>query len=248
MSPLLLIDAGNTRLKWATAAPDKKIRSRGDAPTAGVTAARIKALAREFPEHRAVLACVVPRLLPFFRRAFGKRLFILTGSSPALPISFIYPNPAELGADRLAAAIAAQAEGRWPVIIVSCGTASAFTVLDGRGRLCGGVIAPGLQTQLTALLGAAAQLPATPLRPPRRLPARSTREAIRAGILLSFQGGVREIVARLRQSLPARPAPKLLLTGGDARHLRTVFGSGAELRPLLVFEGLRIMGSRIFPA
>ncbi len=118
-------------------------------------------------------------------------------------------------------------------------------MLDGNGAVTGGAIAPGLQPQLAALLGATAQLPATPLRAPRRLPARSTAEAIRAGVLLGYQGSAREIVERLHQSLPGR-APRLLLTGGDAPHLRAVFGARAELRPLLVFEGLRIMGSLVF--
>ncbi len=214
--------------------------------TSQVDRAQIEALARHFPRHRAVLSCVVPKLLPGFKRAFAGRIHIVNGTSPALQLSFRYPKPAELGADRLAAAVAAHAEGIWPVIIVSCGTASAFTVLNAAGQLCGGVIAPGLHTQLAALLGATAQLPATPLRAPRRLPAQSTQEAIRAGVLLSFQGGVREITTRLADNLAGEENPRILLTGGDARYLLPVFGPEAEVRPLLVMEGLRIMGTRVF--
>lgn len=246
MTPLLLIDAGNSRIKWATATPEGRIRLAGEVITAQATAAKIKTLAKKFPGHDAILACVVPRLLPGFRAAFRHRLSILTGSSPRLPLRFNYPRPSELGADRVAVAIAVQAEGKFPAIIVSCGTAVAFTVLDQKGALCGGAIAPGLQSQLDALVRTTAVLPATSLRPPRRLPARSTEEAIRAGVLLNFQGGVRETVARLTGSIPGRSKPRILLTGGDASHLRAVFGARAEVRPLLVFEGLRIMGERIF--
>ena len=245
---LLLIDAGSTRLKWATVRGREAIRPGGELPTGRATAAAIRKLARRYPTHRAVLACVVPKLTPLFRRAFAGRVHGVSGTSEALPFSFAYPKPAELGADRLAAAVAAHAEGKWPVIVVSCGTAVAFTVLDDKGRLCGGAIAPGLQTQLAALLGATAQLPATSLQLPFRLPARSTQEAIRAGVVLNFRGGVKEIVARLTEALPGGRKPRLLLTGGDVGTLGGVLGARAEVRPLLVVEGLRIIGARVFAA
>jgi type III pantothenate kinase len=246
MSKLLLIDSGNTRVKWATALPNAKIQPRGQLVSDQIASRHLAALAREYPEHRVVLACVVPKLLALFRSAFGSRLHILTGHSHKLPFHFKYPKPEELGADRIAAAVAAYADGKWPAIIVSCGTASAFTVLNRHGELCGGVIAPGLRPQLSALLGAAAQLPEVALKSPRQLPAKSTRDAISAGVILNFQGGIREIVAQLTESLPGPHAPHLLLTGGDAPLLKTVFGAKAKSRPLLVFEGLRIMGTRIF--
>ena len=246
MSKLLLIDAGNTRVKWATSQALAKIQARGHSPTDQITSRRLAALAREFPEHRVVLASVVPKITASLRQAFGSRLHVLTGNSHKLPFHFKYPKPEELGADRIAAAVAAYADGKWPAIIVSCGTASAFTVLNRNGELCGGVIAPGLRAQLTALLGATAQLPAISLVRPRQLPAKSTADAIRAGVFLNFQGGISEIVAQLADSLSGPHAPHLLLTGGDAALLKTVFGDQAESRPLLVFEGLRIMGTRIF--
>ena len=97
--------------------------------------------------------------------------------------------------------------GNCPAIIVACGTATAFTVLDAKGRLCGGAIAPGLQAQLAALLGATAQLPTTTLRHPRSALARSTQDAIRAGVMLNFQGGVKEIIQQLSDALPGRSKP-----------------------------------------
>jgi type III pantothenate kinase len=214
----------------------------GDVSAREVTADSLQKLARKFPRHRAVLSCVVPRLTTMFRRAFAGRLYVVTGASPKLPLPFAYPRPAELGADRIAAAAAAHAEGSWPAIIVSCGTAVAVTVIDAHG----GAIAPGLQAQLTALIGVTAQLPTVSLRQPKPLPAQSTEEAIRAGVLLNFRGGVKEIVTRLAEALPGKTRPHILLTGGDAAVLAGVFGRRAVVRPLLVAEGLRIIGARVF--
>jgi type III pantothenate kinase len=244
-SGFLLIDAGNTRVKWATAGAKGPIRERGSFETKKMTSARIIALARQFPGQQVVLASVVPKLTLIFRKALGARLHVVSGVSPALGLEFDYPKPAELGADRVAGAVAAYAMGHFPAIVVACGTATAFTVLDARGRLCGGVIAPGLQAQLNALLGATGQLPVTELRQPRLALARSTREAIRAGVVLNFQGGVKEIVQQLSRGLPGRRRPVVIATGGNAHYLRKNPGFAVKLRPLLIFEGLLIIGTRL---
>jgi type III pantothenate kinase len=240
----LLIDAGNSRLKWATAGSRGPVRVTSEIATKEATSAWIHALARKFPGQQLVLASVVPKLVPVFRRAFSKRIEVVTGDSRALGLAFDYPRPVEIGADRLAAAVAAHAQGAYPAIIVACGTATAFTVLDAKGRFCGGVIAPGLQTQLTALLGATAQLPATTLLQPRTDLAKSTRDAIRAGVMLNFQGGVKEILHRLSKALPGRRRPHILITGGNARYLTGNLGLPVKLRPLLVLEGLHMIGFR----
>jgi type III pantothenate kinase len=170
---------------------------------------------------------------------------------------FAYPQPSELGADRIAAAIAVQAWDFHPAVIVTCGTATAFTVVDAKGRLCGGAIAPGLRAQLDALVRATAQLPHPTLRMPRNALAKSTRDAIRAGVMLSFQGGVREITNRLLASLPsgaksrANPAlrkvkPRIVITGGNAQLAAQAFDDAVTVRPLLIFEGLLIIASRLW--
>jgi type III pantothenate kinase len=242
----LLIDVGNTRLKWATAKGRGPIRLAGDISTKAATPKWMASLAKKYPDHPVVFASVVPKLRPSFRRALGERLIEVNSALPTLGFRFRYPKPSEIGADRLAAAVAAHAHAYFPAIIVACGTATAFTVLDAGGRFRGGAIAPGLEAQLTALLGATAQLPATTLRAPRSALARTTREALRAGLMLNFQGGVKEIVNRLIESLPARPKPRIILTGGNARHLVEHLEIPFKLRPLLVFEGLLIIGNRLF--
>ena len=244
----LLIDAGNTRLKWAVAGKKWPGKVVGDIATGAATPAWMARLARNFSANPAILACVVPELMPAFRRAFGKRLVTVNSDLPELGVAFRYPNPKQLGADRLAAAVAAHAWGQYPAIIVACGTATAFTVLDAKGRLCGGAIAPGLQTQLAALLGRTAQLPDTILKQPRSALGKSTQEAIRAGVMLNFQGGAKEIIRQLSQSLPGSRKPHIILTGGYAPHLTKNLDVPFTLRPLLIFEGLLIIGFRKFGA
>jgi type III pantothenate kinase len=238
MSPLLLIDVGNTRIKWATATTRGTIRMLGHAATTEVSSRWATALAKQYSTHQVVITSVVPAAAGKLRSAFGRRAIFVTAETSGL--KFNYPKPGEIGADRLACAAAVQG----PAIIAACGTATAFSVLDRHGTFCGGVIAPGLETQLTALLGRTAQLPTTSLRLVLRLPARSTQAAIQAGVLLNFQGGVREILQRLGRS--GSDKPRVVLTGGYAHYLKEAGLGSVELRPLLVFEGLHIIGQRVF--
>ena len=238
---MLLIDAGNTRMKWAEAAPRGPLRLRGHVATVQVTSAWAGALAKKFAGSSVVVASVVPGVTRNLRRAFPHAVLV-HGTLQGLPLSFHYPRPGEIGADRIAAAVGARARG--PAIVVSGGTATAFSVLDRRGRFCGGAIMPGRATQLAALLGATAQLPATTLPPHPRALGKSTRAAIQAGIVLGYRGAVRDIILRLQEELGA-PA-RVLVTGGEADLLRGLRGVGRiEFRPLLVFEGLRIIAASL---
>jgi len=241
MKPPLLVDVGNTRLKWAAVTPRGVIRVQGSVETADATPRWLAAWAKKQAGRRVVVASVVPRVSDALRRRFKDAVFI-SGTLKGLPLAFHYPRPAELGADRLAAAVGAK--GRTAAIIVSCGTATAFSVVDKQGRFSGGTIALGPHALLRALVGATAQLPKITLSPTSRALARSTQEAIRAGIMLGWQGSVREIITCLRQDLgtPAR----VIITGGSAPLLKGMRGLGrVELRPLLVFEGLRIIADTL---
>jgi type III pantothenate kinase len=254
----LFVDVGNTLVKWAvpdltprkateTPAPPPRPIVKGEMLTSEVTPDRIAALKKSFDGCYLILSSVVPKLTLQFSRTFKRGFHIVTSDSTALGFTFDYPKPEEIGADRLAAAVVVHEAQKWPVIVVSCGTATAFSVIDARGRFCGGAIAPGLQTQLDALLGATAQLPATKLFKPRTALAKSTQEAIRAGVMLNFQGGVNEIIRQLSAALDVRK-PQIVLTGGQAEHLVDLLELPHTLRPLLVFEGLRIIGNRVWNA
>lgn len=220
--------------------PRGNIRVLGDMATMELSARKASDLAKKYASHGAIVASVVPGISTRMKQAFGKRAVLVDSKSCGL--AFDYPKPEELGADRLAAAAAV----RGPAIIVACGTATTFNVLDARGRFCGGVIAPGLGVQLTALVGTAAQLPKTALASRASLPARSTRSAIQTGVLLNFQGGVREILQRLRNEL--KTPGRVVVTGGYASYLKGAALGEVEVRPLLVFEGLHIIAQRLFPA
>ncbi len=241
MTARLLIDVGNTRLKWATVTARGTIRERGQAPTATIDARWTASFAKQHAGANVILASVVPTATHLLARAFPA-LTVVTGTLPGLPLAFAYPKPAEIGADRIAASIGAGTSA--PAIIISCGTATAFSVLDAKGRFCGGAILPGVQTQLQSLAVRTAQLPLARVTSSSPALGKTTQAAMRAGVLLGWQAGIVELVTRLRRE--TSPRARALITGGEARYLRGVRGLGrAEFRPLLVFEGLRIIADAL---
>jgi len=242
----LLIDLGNSRIKWATAEGEGPIELKGELPTSEVTTESIEALAREFSGYKVVLSSVVPKWTSYLQNSFHRRIHPITSDWSSAGLLFNYPKPGEIGADRLAAAACIRWEGICPAIIVQCGTATAFSVLDDEGRFCGGVIAPGPHAQLASLVGATAQLPMIEkLHEIRDALGTSTEEAIRIGVMLNYRGGVNEILRHLcRTNKP--PLTSIILTGGNAHLIKDSLEFPCTLRPLLVFEGLRIIGLRAF--
>ena len=261
----LLVDIGNTRLKWACSGPEVNgLPALREGLLVGKPARpdkrAIRALAKRYPMHWVMVACVVPSLRGEVERAFANQpLHILSGESPYFGFDFTYPAPLELGADRLADAAALFELGQFPAISINCGTATVLNALDYHGRFCGGLIQPGLDALQDALIARAAGLKKVKssgpseadLNMPGRM-GRSTLEAIVQGTLSVFRGGAIEGLNILNKEFGS-PA-HVYLTGGNAPYL----GWSAEEEPvqrdapwktiktkaLLTLEGLNILAHR----
>ncbi|MFQ8868402.1 MAG: type III pantothenate kinase, partial [Eggerthella lenta] len=101
------------------------------------------------------LASVVPALTMAWcaaaYRMIGKDALVCSAETAGALFEADYPNPHEIGADRVADAVAAKALYGAPVIVVDFGTATNMEVVDADGRFIGGVIAPGVETSASAL-------------------------------------------------------------------------------------------------
>ncbi len=154
-----------------------------------------------------------------------------------------YDNPREVGADRLANAIAAYERVKGTCVVVDFGTAITYDIVSAAGEYLGGIITPGVEISIDALYDRAAKLPKVELAEPRALIGKSTVEAIRSGIVFGFAAQVDGIVRRLRDELGAET--KVLATGGLAPALvPAVRETIDEVDDLLTLTGLRIIWER----
>jgi len=150
-----------------------------------------------------------------------------------------YRNPQEVGADRIAGAVAAvhRHPGRG-LIIVDCGTATTFDVVTATGDYLGGVILPGVGVSAETLASHTAKLPRVEIMRPEHTLGRTTAESIQSGLFHGHVGAIRYLVDQLRREAFPDAAPYLIGTGGFARMFdhEKLFD---EIMPELVLWGLK---------
>ncbi|MBC8467016.1 MAG: type III pantothenate kinase [Candidatus Marinimicrobia bacterium] len=164
------------------------------------------------------ICSVVPDAIHSLRNAcikyFGMRPFELgPGAKTGLKIN--YRNPAEVGADRIAAAVAAvdQFPGK-NLILIDFGTATTFDVVTKDKVYQGGTIIPGLQISMEALEQKAAKLPPVEIVKREKVVGRSTMGSIQSGLYFGQMGMVKELIKEItRESFPEEK-PVVVATGG----------------------------------
>jgi type III pantothenate kinase len=194
--------------------------------------------------HGSIVSSTVPRLAHEWAAMASRYLrhampIVGPGLRTGMPIRI--DNPRELGADRLVNAIAAYDRFRGPCVVVDFGTAITFDAVSGEGEYLGGIIAPGAEISLEALIERAEKLPQIDLAVPRTLIGKSTVDAIRSGMVYGFAGLVDGIVHRLHAEVG--PAD-VIATGGLAGAVFPFTETIDEADDLLTLTGLRLIHER----
>ncbi|MFQ3670929.1 MAG: type III pantothenate kinase [Verrucomicrobiia bacterium] len=242
--PFLLINVNNTFTKVALAS-GSRLRLHPPVPTRSLKPAFFRLLKKRFPSHRVVLASVVPQASAPAQRIWNPdHLEILSHRSPlAIPIH--YPHPAQIGADRLANAVAAAHAFPLPCIVVDFGTATTFDVIASDGGYLGGVIAPGLNAMTDYLHQRTALLPRLTLAEPSRNIGRSTQEAMQIGTVRGYRGLIREILHGIATELG--PLASVIATGGQGGLIAKGMPEIDIVDPRVTLHGLRLVAERRWP-
>ena len=186
----------------------------------------------------------VPRILSSLREMVSRylpveALVIEPGVRTGMPI--LYDNPKEVGADRIANAVAAYDLYGGPTVVVDFGTGNNFDVISEDGEFIGGAIAPGIEISLDALFGRAAALRAVELVEPRSVIGKSTVESIQSGTLYGFTAMIDGMNARFLAELGEA---NIVATGGLAPLIAPISDTIEHVEPFLTLHGLRIVYGR----
>jgi len=191
----------------------------------------------------AAIASVVPQLTSAWKQALeqliGREPVVCNATAAGRLFQASYDFPAEIGADRIADAVAAKALYGAPVIVVDFGTATNLEVIDADGSFVGGIIAPGLETSAKALFSNATKLPAIELADPGSAIGKNTVHAMQSGIVYGEADRIDGFVARVFAEL-GYEAP-VVATGGLATTMAPLCKSVAHVNPELTLEGLRLI-------
>lgn len=187
----------------------------------------------------AILASVVPSLTDAWRAALGRgcegRVYVV-GPGLKSGLRMRCDDPSEVGADRVADAVAARDAYGSPVVVVDLGTTTNIEVVDADGAFAGGVIAPGIALGARSLAQAAARLPVIELRAPARVIGRNTRSAMQSGVVLGEVARVDGLLDAVMDEL-GQAAP-VVITGDGALGLAPLLSHEVTVDDTLTLRGL----------
>ena len=148
-----------------------------------------------------IIASVVPQVLNSVRTAIRKLLNtepLVMGPGLKTGLDIRLENPGQMGADLVAADVAALSEHKPPLIIIDMGTATTMAVLDPNGAHLGGCVCPGVKISLEALTGNTSLLPGIQLDSPKQALGRNTADAMRSGIMFGTASMLDGMIDRFR--------------------------------------------------
>ena len=251
---LLAIDIGNTHIKFGLFAEKRlehKIRLVTDQLRTedeyGVLLEQALAQrgVRPAAVTAAIIASVVPQLTDgvqvMVRRLFAREPLVLgPGLKTGMPV--LYDSPREVGPDRIADAVAAFERTGTGTIVVDFGTATTFNCVSPKGEYLGGVIVPGVQVGLDALLERAAKLSRIELSEPPHVLGRNTPHALQSGAIHGSAALVDGLVERLEAELGF--GCRVIATGGMANVIAKHAKRIEAVDPDLTLQGLRLLHER----
>jgi type III pantothenate kinase len=253
MSPFIVADVGNSRIKWGLCDDRQVLHSASleldDPATWDRQLQDWKEVARlGVSEPRWVLAGVNPagmeRFSTWLATCTARSLQI--ESNDILPVRVQVDRPEQVGVDRLLNAIAFNSVrlSAQPGIIVDAGSAVTVDYVDQDGVFRGGAIFPGLRLMAEALHQYTAKLPLIDWKAAVAVvPGTNTEAAIACGIQGATIGGIEHLANELLALSKQEPAR--FLTGGDAPLLAAQLSSSWKPWPLMTLEGLRLTALRL---
>lgn len=245
----LLIDIGNTRIKWVRF-EHGKLQPQAAAPHADWSAKTfIETVLHSGGRDARVLVSNVsgPRMTDIVRSAVMQTWQVepefVTSSAAAGGIRNAYPRPQQLGVDRWLAIIGAHALERTAVCVVSVGTALTIDGVAADGRHLGGVIVPGPDLMVSSLLRNTSDIAerAQQGRASNALFADNTLGAIQQGAQHALAALVERAVGVMRHSL--QETPTVLMTGGASACVEKSLGLPYRAVPDLVLRGLAVLAT-----
>lgn len=187
-----------------------------------------------------VISSVVPPIMTALekmsRKYFKIEPYIIGKNDYRSYLKMSYPNPNEIGADRVVNAVAAIKAYGPPLIIIDFGTATTFCYIDEESAYVGGIITPGVNISMEALYSEASKLPKIDIEAPERVIGTSTVEAMQSGAFYGYVSQVDGLVTRIKKQVNI--TPKVIATGGLSKLISEASDTIDEVDPFLTLKGL----------
>lgn len=248
---LLVVDVGNTNTVFGLFEPENpvplttaRMSTRRDRMPDEWYAILLPALTSAGQDPVAISDMVISSVVPGVTRwlaEMGRQHLratpMIVSVDLKLGIGIDYPQPTEIGADRLVNSLAAFQKYGAPLISIDFGTAINFDVVNNHGNYVGGALAPGLIVAFEAMTSRAARLFNVDLVPPEHAIGRSTTEAIQSGMVLGYLSMLEGMIERISAELEGKPT--VIVTGGYSEIFAHASPMIDAFEPDLTILGLR---------
>ncbi|CAI8921804.1 type III pantothenate kinase [Methylocaldum szegediense] len=237
----LLVDIGNSRVKWGIVQDDRIVSGQ---PFPSAAESLEKSLSHywlSLPVPHRIYACNVAGsnaeqiITAWTQRYWGNAPHFVRSAERSYGVLNGYEEPEKLGVDRWVSLIALRMLARGPACVVDCGTALTFDVLDADGRHLGGLIAPGLAMMKQSLVRDTKGIRDIDCSDSRFF-GRNTAAAVKGGVLAACTGLIERSVREAAKELGQMP--ELVLTGGDANEVADTLEAPCTVVPDLILRGL----------
>ena len=240
-----LVEGGDIRARWRIATDPRRT---GDEYAVWLhQLMEIEGFAKSEVK-QIIVGSVVPRTLHNLdvlgQKYFGLSPLVAGQGEAAWPMALDVPEPSSVGADRALNAIAAHARHSGDLVVIDFGTATTFDVVDYNGAYKGGVIAPGINLSLDALVSAAAKLPRIAIAEPadESVIGTTTESQMLIGVYWGYVAMIEGMTARLKAEI-GRPV-KVIATGGLAVLFDKHTDAFDAIEPDLTIQGLALLATK----
>ena len=237
-----LVDGGQIRARWRIATDSRRTADQYSVWLHQLL--ELEEYARDDIEG-VIIGTVVPRALHnlevLSEKYFRKTPLIAGQGVAGWPLQFDVDEPQNVGADRALNAIAAHEKYKGDLLIIDFGTATTFDVVSTSGAYTGGIIAPGINLSLDALVSAAAKLPRIAIEAPdtKSVIGRTTQSQMLIGIYWGYVAMIEGLVERIKREVAQ--SATVIATGG----LATLFDKHTDafdaIEPDLTIQGLSLL-------
>ncbi|MGI6011384.1 MAG: type III pantothenate kinase [Ruminococcus sp.] len=189
-----------------------------------------------------IICSVVPQITSIVRLAAEKvlrRQILVVGPGIKTGLNILMDNPAQLGSDLVAGAVAGINEYPVPLIILDMGTATTICVIDEKKNYTGGMILPGVMVSLNSLTAHASQLQGISLEPPRQMIGKNTIDCMKSGIIYGNAAVVDGMIDRIEEEIGQKATA--VATGGLAKAIVPYCKRKVILDDNLLLKGLLII-------
>lgn len=190
----------------------------------------------------AIISSVVPNLVNIIKEAVikivGKEPLVV-GPGVKTGLNIYMDNPKQVGGDRVVNAVAGLHEYGAPLIIVDMGTATTCCVVDKDQNYIGGIIMPGVNVALEALVARTAQLPRITLEAPKKVIGKNTIDCMKSGTIFANAAAIDGLIERMEEELGY--STTVLATGGLAKVIVPYCKKKIILDDALLLKGLKII-------